>query len=186
MRKLLAISTLFLFLSGCGVKNNEMNTAMAFRQKLLQCHGCQFDCIVTADYADSIYTFTMSCKADTKGDIQFSVQEPKTISGIEGKITGDGGGLTFDGEVLAFPPMMDGYITPAVAPWVMIKTLRSGYITSCGKDGKYIRLTIDDSYADDALHLDIWLNESHLPVRAEILYDGRRTLSLDVKNFTFM
>ncbi len=41
-----------------------------------------------------------------------------------------------------------------------MKTLRSGYITSAGMDGGRLRLTIDDSYEDDALHLDIWLGRT--------------------------
>ena len=46
-----------------------------------------------------------------------------------------------------------------------------------------LRLSIDDSYEEDALHMDIWLNAENVPVRGEILYDDRRILSLDVKNF---
>ena len=45
------------------------------------------------------------------------------------------------------------------------------------------RLTMDDSYAEDALRMEIWLNGDDLPVRGEIYYGGRRILSLDVKNF---
>ena len=50
-------------------------------------------------------------------------------------------------------------------------------------EGELLRLTIDDSYEDDAMTLDIWLSREDRPQRAEILYDGKRILSLDVKNF---
>ena len=43
---------------------------------------------------------------------------------------------------------------------------------------------MDDSYRDDALHLDIWINEENMPVKAEILYSGRKILSLEVASFT--
>jgi hypothetical protein len=46
-----------------------------------------------------------------------------------------------------------------------------------------LRLTIDDSYREDALTVDIWLDAQDTPVRAEILYDGRRILTLTIKNF---
>jgi hypothetical protein len=49
-----------------------------------------------------------------------------------------------------------------------------------------LRLTIDDSYEEDALKVDIWLDETDTPVRAEILYDGRRILTLIIKNFTIV
>ena len=59
-------------------------------------------------------------------------------------------------------------------------------VTSCGGDGEYLRLAIDDSYEEDALHLDIWLGSEDLPVRGEVLWQGRRILSLEIKNFTFL
>jgi hypothetical protein len=49
-----------------------------------------------------------------------------------------------------------------------------------------IRVAIDDSYGEDALHLDIWLDENDLPKRGEILWKGRRILSLDIENFVFL
>ena len=82
--------------------------------------------------------------------------------------------------------LADGQLTPVAAPWVLTKTLRSGYLTSCGADGEYLRLAIDDSYEEDALHLDIWLGSEDLPVRGEVLWQGRRILSLQIKNFTFL
>ena len=47
-----------------------------------------------------------------------------------------------------------------------------------------LHLTIDDSYEEDALQLDIWLDGQNLPVQSDILYDGRRILTVQVSNFT--
>ena len=94
--------------------------------------------------------------------------------------------MTFDDIALQFDPMTDDQITPVLSPWIFMKTLRSGYLTSAGKDGEDLRLTIDDSYEEDALTLDIWLGENQLPVRTEILYDSRRILSMDVKEFAIL
>ena len=79
--------------------------------------------------------------------------------------------------------MTDDQLSPVSAPWIFLRTLRSGYLTSAGMDGEQLRLTINDSYEEDALQLDIWLDGDDVPVRAEILYDGRRILSLSVKKF---
>ena len=46
-------------------------------------------------------------------------------------------------------------------------------------------VSIDDSYEDDALNLSVWLGQDGLPTGAEILWRGRRVLSLTVKNFSF-
>lgn len=162
-----------------------MNRAMAFRSKLLA-QNVAFDTVITADYGDKTHSFEVSCTLDTDGTLGFTVMAPETIAGITGTISANGGKLTFDGQALAFPMLAEGQVTPVSGPWVLMHTLRSGYLTSCGKEGDGLRLAIDDSYRDDALHLDIWLNGSDLPVRGEILWQGRRVVSMDVKNFRFV
>ncbi len=185
MKRIISMLCLLVLLTGCTGKNDEMERAMAFRAKLLA-QSVQFDTDITADYGDKTYTFSAQCKADAQGGLTFTVTQPQTISGISGSVSAAGGKLTFDGKALSFPLVADGQITPVSAPWVLIKTLRSGYLTSCGYDGGNIRMAIDDSYDDDALHLDIWLDENDLPIRGEILWQGRRILSMDVKNFSFV
>ena len=69
------------------------------------------------------------------------------------------------------------------APWIFLKTLRSGYLTSACREENRLHITVDDSYAEDALTLDIWLEDGKVPLRADILYAGKRILSLDVENF---
>ena len=69
------------------------------------------------------------------------------------------------------------------APWIFLKTLRGGYLTSAGMEEELLRLTVDDSYEDDALQLDIWLDRRDVPLRGDILYDGKRILTLSVENF---
>jgi len=158
---------------------------MSLRSRLLA-GSVSFDAVVTADYGDELYTFTMNCQTDAQGKVRFTVTEPQTISGIAGTIDAAGGKLHFDDQVLSFPLMADDQLSPVSAPWILMRTLRSGYLTSAGQEGEYLRLSIDDSYDDDALHLDIWLDSSDQPVRGEVLWQGRRLLSIEVKNFTFL
>ena len=185
MKQIVAVLLVCLLLVGCSGENGDMDRAMALRSNLLA-GSVQFDVDITADYGDKTYTFSAQCAADSKGNLTFTVVKPETISGISGSVSASGGKLTFDGKALSFPLLADDQITPVCGPWVFVKTLRSGYLTSCGKEGDLLRLAIDDSYADDALHLDIWLDEADLPVRGEILWQGRRILSLEVKNFSFV
>ena len=155
---------------------------MALRTRLLASDVC-FDADITADYGDEIYTFSMNCKADQQGNLTFTVTQPESIAGITGTVSAGGGKLTFDDQALSFALMADGQLTPVAAPWILLRTLRSGYLTSCGAEGEHLRLAIDDSYQEDALHLDIWLDKEDIPQRAEIVYDGKRILSLIVKSF---
>ena len=162
-----------------------MQRAMEFRSVLLS-KCVAFDTIITADYGDKTYTFGAYCEADTNGTLTFTVTAPETIAGITGKFSQNRGKLTFDNQALAFPMLADGQVTPVSGPWILMNTLRSGYLTSCGKEGQGLRLSIDDSYQDDALHLDIWLDADDNHVRGEILWQGRRIVSMEVKNFRFV
>lgn len=183
MKKAGVFLFLVFLLSGCSDTSREIERGMALRSRLLQAQGCSFDADITADYGDKVHTFSLSCQGDSKGGIRFAVTAPETISGITGMTGDEGGKLTFDDTALHFELLADGQVTPVSAPWLLLKTLRSGYLTSaCMEDG-LLRLTIDDSYEDDALNLDIWLDGEDAPVRAEVLYDGKRILSLAVKNF---
>ena len=182
MKRIMAVLLAVLMLAGCGLDNAELDRAMKLRAELLA-SWCSFDAEVTADYGDKIYSFTLACQGDSSGNLVFEVTAPESIAGMTGKISDDGGFLTFDGAALAFELLADGQVSPVSAPWILLRTLRGGYVTACGAEGEGLRLSVDDSYEEDALHLDIWLDSGDLPARAEILWDGRRILAVSVENF---
>lgn len=186
MKRFICILFAILLLCGCSSGDTQMDTALKMRKALLDSDGCTFTAVVVADYTDSTYTFSLECNVSAAGDLSFSVSDPNTIAGISGTVSGEGGALCFDEEVLAFETIAQGRITPVSAPWVLIKTLRSGYISACGRDEEYIHLQIDDSYREEALKLDIWLDRQNCPVRAEIFWQQQRVIGMDVRNFTFL
>ncbi len=180
--KIRAISLLMLlFLPGCDA-SREIERGMALRSTLLRSE-VSFDAGITADYGTQSHTFRMHCQFDETGDLTFEVTQPEDIAGITGNIREEGGELTFDDTLLQFELLTDDQLSPISAPWILMKTLRSGYLTAAGEEGELLRLTIDDSYEEDALKLDVWLNGENQPVSADILYDGLRILSVQVENF---
>jgi len=185
MKKLAAILLCLFLLTGCIGNNEDLERAMGLRAKLLS-GGCSFGVEITADYGDELYTFSMNCTGDSSGKVDFSVTAPDTISGIAGSISKGEGKLTFDDTAVEFPLLADGQVAPISAPWLLLKTLQGGYLTAAGMEGQPLRLTVDDSYEEDALQLDIWLNGENVPVRADILYGGRRILTLKVTNFQLL
>lgn len=185
MKRIIPFLLVLFLLSGCAAANDGMNRAMALRSAILA-KGARFDATVTADYGDRTYSFGMLCSLDSDGTLTFSVTAPETIAGITGSVSSSGGKLTFDDKALAFSLLADGQVSPVSGPWLLMKTLRSGYLTSCGIEDGCVRIAIDDSYADDALHLDVWLDENDLPKRGEVLWRGRRILSVDIENFVFL
>ena len=185
MKKTAGLILCLVLLTGCFGNNKALERAMGLRAKLLS-GGCSFDAQIVADYGDQVYSFSVSCTGDSAGAVTFRVTAPETIAGITGEISGGTGKLIFDETALQFPLLADGQVTPVSVPWLLLKTLQGGYLTSAGIEGEQIRVTIDDTYEEDALQLDIWLGADDLPVQAEVLYDGRRILTVHVSNFNFL
>ena len=153
---------------------------MELRAKLLKAEEVCFRTDICADYGDTLDLFSMECSADAEGNVTFTVTSPESIRGITGMTSAEKGKLTFEDTALYFPLLAQGRLSPVSAPWVLMKTLRSGYLRAAGREGTGIRLTFDDSYEENALQLDIWLNEENLPDRAEVLCEGRLIVSMEI------
>lgn len=176
-----------VFLVGCSGETSELDRGIALRQQLLKCNSCSFVAEVTADFGDKLYTFTLDCQGQADGSLLFSVQKPDSISGIIGVLSAGGGKITFDEDrAVAFPMLAEGEVTPVSAPWLLYHTLRSGYIAACGQEGELLRLTLNDSYEEEALQVDVWLDDQDRPQVAEILWHGRRILTIQVRKFQIM
>ena len=186
MKRMYALCALFLFLCGCKGEHRELEYALDLRQKILAASECRFEAEITADYVDKLYTFSTDCTVNHLGRLSFRIITPETISGISGIIDQDEGKLTFEETAVSFPLMADGHLSPVSAPWIVMQTLRGGYIRAAGKEDNMVRLTIDDSYQEDALQLDIWLNDEKIPILADILHKGSRILQIKLRNFQIL
>ena len=185
MKRIVGLLLVLVLLCGCSADDAQMERALDLRGKV-QRSGVSYDVDIVADYGDKTYTFSMECQSDTAGNMTFKVTKPETIAGITGTVAKESGKLTFDGKLLAFDVLADGLISPVSGPWVMLETLRSGYLTSCTQEKDGLRVTIDDSYAQKALHLDFWLDSNDMPKYCEIYWNGRRLLSMTVNSFAFL
>lgn len=182
MRKGLLPSLLISFILLCGCAGPETDPGLALRSRILE-KGCCFDAEITADYGDSLSVFSVACEADSQGKTTFTVTAPESIAGISGTLSAGTGKLLFEDRAVAFPLLADGLLTPAAAPWIFVRTLRSGNLIAAGREEDQTRLSIDDSFREDALRLDIWLDQADDPVRADICYAGQRYLSMNLTNF---
>lgn len=186
MKKVIILLVVMVCLVGCSNQSNHLNQVMKMRETLNHSKGCQFTVDITADYGNTVYGFSMDCKWENTGILTFTVTNPDSISGISGTISQDSSNLTFDGKALAFQPIADGYITPVTAPWLFVKTLAGGYIASVSKDDSLLHILAQDSYANESMEMDIWLSDKNIPVGAEMVWKGKRILTLNVKNFTYL
>lgn len=186
MKRIFGICLVLIILSGCNRSNDALNDALQLRSELLAATECSFDAEITADYGDIIYTFFLKCKTLENGELNFTVVEPETISGITGSIAQEGGKIIFDDKTLFFEEIAQGEVTPVCAPWLMLKTLKSGYIKGAGKTEKGVLLQLNDSYCEKSLHMNMNLDKNHMPYFAEIFYDGRRIMAIKIEDFIIM
>ena len=173
---------MLVFLLGCSGRNPAMEEALALRSRCLS-GNVSFETELRADYITNIESFTLECTFDEKGEMTFCVSEPDDIEGIRGTVTGTEGTVVFDDVVLGYPLLAEGRLSPLAAPWVLVKALREGCIVTAGREGENLHLTIDDSYADNALTVDIWLEDGQLR-EAEIAWEGRRCVTMTVEDFS--
>lgn len=186
MKRGVVLIVVLFMLMGCGSTEAQTQSVVQLRERLMQMNGCTFVATVCADYGDATYTFTMSCAGDSQGNLSFTVIKPETIAGIGGKIHAQGGMLTFDDAVLGFPLLADGEVSPVSGPWILMRTLLGGYISGCVAEEGGLHVMMDDSYRDDALQVDVWLNDQNLPQSAQIVWQGRRVLSLLIESFEIL
>jgi len=81
--------------------------------------------------------------------------------------------------------MADGRVSPMEACHVLGRSWTGAYIASAGSDGELERITYLDGYEEEELTVDTWLDETGLPVYAEISYGGRRWLRLQLSDYRF-
>lgn len=181
MKRLWALLPVLILLGGCGA-DDAMEEAVELRSRCLGAQQVSFTAGITADYIDTVEQFTLECGVDSAGVLTFEVTQPEEISGITGMVSGDAAALTFDDEVLAFPMMAGDRLSPVSAPWVMMQAIRSGCIVSVVREGELLHMTIDDSYDDDALTVDVWTRNGAVE-SAEISWDGIRQVSMQIGDF---
>ena len=178
------ILPLFLvFLLGCSGPDPAMEAALDLRSRCLASPNVRFRAEIRADYITGFEEFTLDCETSPDGAVSFRVASPEEIADICGTVRQDEGTVEFDGAVLAYPLMARERLSPLGGPWVVMKAIRSGCIIAAGQEGELIRITIDDSYAENALTVDVWLRDGQV-IQAEVAWEGLRCLVMTFDDFS--
>ena len=186
IRRIVPLLLVIFCFSGCGGKEaGGVEEAMAFRARLLASQGCTFTGNITADYGDRSCSFTVDCQTDKDGNLQFTVGAPETIAGISGRVEAQGGKLTFDDVALDFGILADGQVSPVTCPYFMVRAWREAYLSSAGQTEDGLRVTFSTSYDAAPMTAELWL-KGGVPVFGEMSYAGRRILSMEIQNFTYL
>ena len=181
MKRILPL--LLVFLVGCSGPDPAMEEALALRSRCLASACVQFQVEIRADYITGYEEFTLDCQTASDGAVSFRVVSPEEIADISGTVRRNEGTVEFDGAVLAYPLMAQGRLSPLSGPWVVMKAIRSGCILAAGQEGELTRVTIDDSYDDNALTVDLWLKDGQV-MEAEVAWEGLRCLTMTFDDFS--
>lgn len=177
-----------VFLSACAKsgQNDELQSAMDFRAKLLNSGGAAFVADVTADYGDEVYSFTLDCVYSADGMTEITVTAPDTLSGIRAQIENDTGKLSFGDTELSFGTLANGLVTPLSAPAVLGRCWQNAYISCAGKEEKNLRVSYSDGYEANQLLADTWFSAKMIPIYAELCYNDTCILKLTISDFDFL
>ena len=184
MRRILSLCLLIVLLTGCGGEDSLLAQGIAFRSELISRGGCSFHAQITVDYGQEIQCFAVECESDGDGEVTFCVKEPDTIEGITGKMDGQEGTVTYDGLQLAFPLLANDRISPVSAPALMVECWLREYILSAGETEGICRVSYEKKINEKDLLIDTYF-ENHIPISAELCYNGYRIVNIKITDFTF-
>ena len=183
MKCILAIGIFALLLTGCTFVEEPIDEILELRKSVMESESCSFQSTIYADYGELSYKFQLDCTTDNDGKMHFTVIHPESISGITGMISEEDASLTFDDKVLAIPMLADNQIVPIAAPWVFLKTMKSGYIHGCSKTDDGLLVILDDSFENCPLRVELHLDTTNVPVLADIYWNQYCIMSVMIENF---
>ena len=92
----------------------------------------------------------------------------------------DGAQLRYEEIRLDTGPLDRYGLSPVSALPALTRALREGHLESSWTEGG---LTVWELVADDALTVQVWLDEALVPQRAELLSEGRVSVYLDISDW---
>ena len=181
---LLLIASVLISMNACAKPVSEASPAAEFRAALVNAGGCTFRTEVTADFGDTVQSFTLDCGVDADGETELTVVSPASIAGITATVTESAGTITYDGMAMDFGLLADGQIAPAAAPALVAECWLRAYICSAGQENELYRVTYENGYDEKTLTVDTWF-ENGLPISAEVCYNQQRILRLVLTDFAY-
>ncbi|MEL4106669.1 hypothetical protein AAFA46_07535 [Oscillospiraceae bacterium WX1] len=174
-----------LLLTSCSAKNNGEALALKIRASLLETTALTLTAVITADYGDRVYDFTVQYTGGAdKGDID--ILAPQEIAGLKAHVSISGGTLEYDGAILDTGALTKNGLSPAEAVPLLLSQWQRGYISGCNYenlgDTKALAVTTDIS---ETITQRTWFDvKTLLPLRSELNENGKMVLACVFENVT--
>lgn len=174
---LLLIAALSLLLTACG-GGSAKKEFEAFSADLSERDSLEFTAELTAIYEDKNVDFTLSYEKDGDGCL-VTVLEPKMVAGIRARITGGGTAVEYEGIMLDTGRLDDYGLSPMTALPMLVDAMCSAHADSFWEEGGLDAVKLLPS---DNLSAVVWF-DAGMPVKAELISDGRVTVSCNIKDW---
>ena len=175
------ILILSLLLSGCGSGSETKKAYESFSKELSASDSLSFTAAVRAEYEHKTAKFSLSYTENADGGT-VTVLSPELIAGVSAHVSPGSTSLEYDGVLLDTGDLNDFGLSPMSALPVLVQAMKAGFMDSFWEeDGK----TVYQLIPDDNLICTVWFNsEDMLPVRAEMISDGRVTIYADISDWS--
>ncbi len=178
-------------LSACSSSADAPQEAEAFRAFISEKSSATMEAVVSADYGDRVYDFTLRYDYLRDGKSTIEIMEPEPVRGIRATIEAGQTQLEYDGMILDTGALPGTGLSPVDVLPTMLKTWSEGYLDSAGKeslDGRdVLHFVFTSTVSEVSIEQHVWVEqESFTPVRAEMMADGTRVLSVLFSQVVFL
>lgn len=174
-------------LPGCGAKKSGGDAeelALEIRGALIAMTGLTGQTVITADYGEQVYSFTLDIAYDSATGAVLTVAEPEIIAGLTARIQNGGASISYDGASLETGSLSGSGASPIEALPLLLAQARTGYLAESVfetvDETETVRMTCTDApaHAGAGTQTVLWFDkETRVPLRAEIFSDGVRVIT---------
>lgn len=191
MRKtVFCVLMMTLFLTGCGQGRGKDYTAeeaaLQMRTQYLAAAGCEGTAVVTADYGERVYGFTLDFSWVRDGETVMTVTAPEELEGLTATVGAGESRLEFQGVSLGTGDLTGEGLTPLEYLPAVMTNIDSGFMAESvfetQEDRETLRVLFRDAEkkAGDGLECVLWFDRSTCDLlRAELSYYGDLVIRSD-------
>lgn len=195
MRKtVFCVLMMTLLLAGCGTERGKDYTAeelaLQMRTKYLAASGCEGTAVVSADYGERVYGFTLDFSWAREGDTVLTVTAPEELEGLRATVGQGESRLEFQGVSLGTGDLTGEGLTPLEYLPAVMANIDSGFMAECSFETQEDRETLRVLFRDpeegpqEGLECVLWLDrDTCVLLRAEFSYRGSMVIRSDFTAF---
>lgn len=167
-----------LLLSGCGTRAAKKQYE-EFSQTLEEKTSLSFVGELCAKYEDKSVEFTLQYQSDENG-CTVTVLEPELLAGVSAHIAKDSTALEYDGMIIDTGELDSYGLSPMSALPVLVEAMMNGHLDSHWEEAGQTVLKL---VLNDHLTASVWFDKEMIPTAAELISDGRVTVSCEISDW---